>query len=347
MLDTEPLAARAWGDAAAALGVEFDMALALAMVGRNFADCSGDGPRALRRRLPRRRAARPLACRVRRDRRARGPRAEARRPRAARLARAHAIRARGRDVDTPRARAREARAHRRCCRAFATSSAATRSCAASPRPTSTWRPRAASASSARECIVLEDSEPGVRAALAAGMMPIMVPDLRAPTADLLALDLLVLPSLHEVLRAPCGVAARERGRCSRESRDPVASRARPARDDGNAHAIIARIARTPHDRPPHRNPRREEPAAAPARRAGRCVRGRRADEHVLQPARHRRARCAVHAPRRPRGRAPALRLRHRAGAPRVPATPEDQRRRCADRAVGAVRICPSPSSRRR
>ncbi len=32
------------------------------------------------------------------------------------------------------------------------------------------------------------------------MMPIMVPDLHAPAADLLALDLLVLPTLHEVLR---------------------------------------------------------------------------------------------------------------------------------------------------
>ena len=40
MLDTEPLAARAWGEAAAALGVDFDMSLAHAMIGRNFADCS-------------------------------------------------------------------------------------------------------------------------------------------------------------------------------------------------------------------------------------------------------------------------------------------------------------------
>jgi len=40
MLDTEPLAARAWGEAAAALGVDFDMTLAQAMIGRNFADCA-------------------------------------------------------------------------------------------------------------------------------------------------------------------------------------------------------------------------------------------------------------------------------------------------------------------
>ena len=49
-----------------------------------------------------------------------------------------------------------------------------------------------------ECIALEDSEPGVRAALAAGMTPIMVPDMHVPPEDLIALDLLVLPSLHAV-----------------------------------------------------------------------------------------------------------------------------------------------------
>jgi HAD superfamily hydrolase (TIGR01509 family) len=51
---------------------------------------------------------------------------------------------------------------------------------------------------AAQCVALEDSEPGVRAALAAGMLPIMVPDLNAPPAELLAQDLLVFPSLHEV-----------------------------------------------------------------------------------------------------------------------------------------------------
>jgi len=51
---------------------------------------------------------------------------------------------------------------------------------------------------AADCLVLEDSEPGVRAALAAGMMPIMVPDLHRPSEGLLAREPLVLSSLHDV-----------------------------------------------------------------------------------------------------------------------------------------------------
>jgi HAD superfamily hydrolase (TIGR01509 family) len=51
---------------------------------------------------------------------------------------------------------------------------------------------------AGDCVVLEDSEPGMRAALTAGMMPIMVPDQTTPSRALLEHDPLVLPSLHEV-----------------------------------------------------------------------------------------------------------------------------------------------------
>jgi beta-phosphoglucomutase-like phosphatase (HAD superfamily) len=46
--------------------------------------------------------------------------------------------------------------------------------------------------------VLEDSEPGVRAALAAGMTPIMVPDQHPPSAELSAIAPLLLRSLAEV-----------------------------------------------------------------------------------------------------------------------------------------------------
>ena len=52
--------------------------------------------------------------------------------------------------------------------------------------------------SPHDCIVLEDSEPGVAAAWAAGMTPIMVPDLHQPSDELMARELIVMHSLHDV-----------------------------------------------------------------------------------------------------------------------------------------------------
>lgn len=49
-----------------------------------------------------------------------------------------------------------------------------------------------------DCVVLEDSEPGARAAVAAGMRVIVVPDLKQPSAEIAALTLAVCRSLHEV-----------------------------------------------------------------------------------------------------------------------------------------------------
>jgi HAD superfamily hydrolase (TIGR01509 family) len=48
------------------------------------------------------------------------------------------------------------------------------------------------------CIVLEDSGYGIQAAHAAGMTPILVPDLKEPSDEVVALAHAVLPSLHEV-----------------------------------------------------------------------------------------------------------------------------------------------------
>ena len=50
-----------------------------------------------------------------------------------------------------------------------------------------------------DCVVLEDSEPGIRAACAAGMTPILIPDLREPTQEMRQLAHTVVPSLLEAI----------------------------------------------------------------------------------------------------------------------------------------------------
>ncbi len=197
MLDTERLAPRAWVDAAAALGVEFDLALTQPMVGRNFRDCQSiiadrygpafptgelmkawhvaydaivaregialkEGLLELLDWLETAGIAKAVATSTRRDRAQAKLRATALLPRFSALVGGDEV-ARGK-----------------------------------PAPDIFLAAARLLGQPVEACIVLEDSEPGVRAALAAGMIPIMVPDLHLPSAELLALEPLVLASLIEL-----------------------------------------------------------------------------------------------------------------------------------------------------
>jgi HAD superfamily hydrolase (TIGR01509 family) len=51
---------------------------------------------------------------------------------------------------------------------------------------------------AQKCLVLEDSEAGIQAAHAAGMWPVMVPDLKLPSPENAVLAYRIFPSLREV-----------------------------------------------------------------------------------------------------------------------------------------------------
>jgi HAD superfamily hydrolase (TIGR01509 family) len=67
-----------------------------------------------------------------------------------------------------------------------------------PHPDPFLKAAAALAIDPADCLALEDSHNGVRAAAAAGMMTVMVPDLLDPTEEMQALALHIARDLHEV-----------------------------------------------------------------------------------------------------------------------------------------------------
>ncbi len=198
MLDTEPLAARAWGEAAAALGVDFDMSLAQGMIGRNFADCSAmiraryAAPYPVDALLGRWHAAYDAI--VERQGLAQKPGVDELLSWLEGLAIPRAV-----ATSTRRDRAHAKLAQTALLPRFQALVGGDEVATGKPAPDIYLEAARRLGASAAHCLVLEDSEPGVRGALAAGMAPIMVPDLHPPSADLIALDVVVLPSLHDVL----------------------------------------------------------------------------------------------------------------------------------------------------
>jgi HAD superfamily hydrolase (TIGR01509 family) len=200
LLDTERLAARAWDEAAAALGVAFDPALALAMVGRNFAECT----RMAHAHYP---CDYPVAALlaswhdtydgiVAREGLALKPGVHELLDwlDEARLARAVA-------TSTGRRRAQAKLEQAGVWRRFDALVGGDEVTHGKPAPDIYLEAARRLDVPAHACIALEDSEPGVRAALAAGMRAFLVPDLAAPSAALRALGPQVVATLHDVRAA--------------------------------------------------------------------------------------------------------------------------------------------------
>jgi HAD superfamily hydrolase (TIGR01509 family) len=197
MLDTESLGTRTWQDASAQTGIDFDLDLLRSMIGRNYRDCrvmlrEHYGPAYPVEQLT-------AACLVAFDAIV-AREGIAQKPGLTELLdwleRENVPRAVA--TSTRRDRAQAQLTQQRLFDRFAALVGGDEVAIGKPAPDIFLMAAQRLAVPAADCVVLEDSEPGVRAALAAGMMPIMVPDLHAPSAALLARAPLVLPTLHDV-----------------------------------------------------------------------------------------------------------------------------------------------------
>ena len=124
--------------------------------------------------------------------------------------------------------------------------------------------RRAARRGAGDCLALEDSHNGVRAAHAAGMMTVMVPDLLEPTDEMREKCLAIAESLHHVRGDDRGGSARRR----RLVKPPPGADMR--RDERAPHA-----GQRPHPRRPRQGDRSEERPRAGGRRPGAGADGRR------------------------------------------------------------------------
>jgi len=198
LLDTEPLAARAWSDAAALLGLAFDETLPPRMIGRTFADCRAlvveqhgvDYP------TDRLMSGWHVAydAIVERD-------GVAIKPGVAELldwldresiARAVA-------TSTRRARALAKLEIAGLARRIDTVVGGDEVARGKPAPDIFLAAATRLGVEAAHCVVIEDSDAGVLGALAAGMATIMVPDLLPPSAAVRRAGPLVVATLHDAI----------------------------------------------------------------------------------------------------------------------------------------------------
>ncbi len=198
LLDTETVALRAWVDAAAFLGVDFDHAVGHALIGKNFADSRAHLHRHFagtgypvddllrhwpthfdaiteREGVPVKAGARELLAFVR----------DAGIPAAV-------------ATSTRRDRARAKLGDAGLLPHFETVIGGDDVVNGKPAPDIYLAAAAALGVAATACLAIEDSETGFRAAHAAGMTTILVPDIAVPSDALMALAPRIVASLHDL-----------------------------------------------------------------------------------------------------------------------------------------------------